>query len=292
MTRRSSRQEPPSRGVPRWLLPAAAIAVVVVATFLVFRPQQPREPVSWTRFSTQDVHSLAFLDGDPEQILFGHHGGLLVSSDGGRTWAALPMREDAMSTSTATDGSIVIGGHDVFSVSRDRGATWAPIDTDLPSLDIHGFTRDPTDPARMWAYLAIGGLWESFDFGTHWTRVRADNVLYPLAVRDGTATRLMGVDSSGLVASNDGGATWTNLAMPETYPMTALTGTPDGRVLLAGSTDGLFRSDNGGRSWRKTAYQGSVFALAMTDDAATIAVVSRETDFYRADDGGVTWPAP
>lgn len=197
-----------------------------------------------------------------------------------------------MSTSTANDGSIVIAGHEVFSASRDRGATWAPIDTDLPSLDIHGFTRDPADPARMWAYLAIGGLWESADFGAHWTQVREDNVLYPLAVGDGGATRLLGVDTTGLITSDDGGRTWTNLEMPETYPMTALTGTPDGQILLAGSPDALFRSDDGGRSWTRTAYVGSVFAVATDGQGKTIAVVSQETDFYRSADGGATWPGP
>lgn len=204
----------------------------------------------------------------------------------------MPVRQDAMSTSTASDGSIVIAGHNVFSASRDRGATWEPIDANLPSFDIHGFTRDPADPARMWALLAIGGLWESIDFGLNWTEVRADNVINPLAVRQGGVTRLLGVDNSGLVASDDGGRTWTNLVMPETYPLTAMTGTADGQILLAGSLDALFRSEDGGRSWTKTLYVGSVFAVATTGDAKTIALVSQETDFYRSHDGGTTWGGP
>lgn len=135
---------------PRWLLFAtvgflALVVVVVVVTQALPKPK----PVALARLGSQDVHSLAFVEGDPERLLFGHHGGVSRSIDGGRTWAALSVREDAMSMTPAADGSIVIAGHEVFSGSSDGGATWAPIRADLPSLDIHGFTRDPLDPARM-----------------------------------------------------------------------------------------------------------------------------------------------
>lgn len=197
-----------------------------------------------------------------------------------------------MSMTPAGDGSIVIAGHNVFTASRDGGATWAPIPADLPSLDIHGFTRDPADAARMWAYLATGGLWESTDFGAHWARVREDNVIYPLAVRDGSSTRLLGVDGSGMVTSTDGGRTWATLGSPPTFPMTSLAATPDGRTIYAGAPDGLFRSDDGGRTWSATSYKGSAFAVATSADGQTVAVVSRETEFFRSSDRGATWSGP
>ena len=282
-----------NRQAPRWLiLVGLAAAIGVIAVAFAIGGRSPGGPVAWTHFGTQDVHSLAFVDSDPQRLLFGHHGGLYASGDGGQTWSSLPVRDDAMSTSPATDGSVVIAGHNVFAASRDDGATWSPISADLPSLDIHGFTRDPADPARMWAYLATGGLWESQDFGTRWERVSEDNVLFPLAVRPGSATRLLGVDASGLVASDDGGRSWSALSAPETFPMTALAATPDGGVVYAGSPEGLFRSADGGRTWAPTAYEGSAFAIATTTDGQTVAVVSRETEFFRSADGGATWPGP
>jgi photosystem II stability/assembly factor-like uncharacterized protein len=294
--RRDRAAKPGSRSVHRpdlrmaaiLLVGAAAIAVIAAALFL--RPTG--DPVPWARFGTQDVHSLAFVGDDPDHILFGHHSGLRESRDGGRTWTALPVQDDAMSTAPADDGSIVIAGHEVFTASRDAGATWTPISTDLPSLDIHGFARDPGDPSRMWAYLAIGGLWESNDFGAHFALVRADNVLFPLAVRDGSATRLIGVDATGLVESSDGGRSWSPLVSPPTFPMTSLAATPDGQTIYAGASTGLFRSDDGGRSWSATSYRGSAFAVATTRDGATVVVVSRETEFFRSSDRGSTWPAP
>lgn len=281
------------------MVAAAGIAVVVVAVtawyFGTRSPESPGPPVPqvpWTTLGTRDVHSLAFVDAAGSKVLFGHHGGLSSSDDGGRTWSALSVKEDAMSTSPASDGSIVIAGHEVLVASRDGGATWAPIASDLPSLDIHGFARDPADPARMWAYLATGGLWTSSDYGARWTRVREDNVLFPLAVGGPAGTRLLGVDATGLVASDDGGETWTPLTSPETFPLTALVATPDGRTIYAGSPDGLFRSEDGGKSWSSTAYRDSAFAVATTPDGRIVAVVSQETEFFRSDDGGATWPGP
>lgn len=289
---RKRREEGRRRTVPRWLFPAGvALVLTGVGLALALRPG-PSGQAPWATLRTQDVHSLAFVDGNPEHVLFGHHGGLLESRDGGRTWSALPVRDDAMSMTPAGDGSIVIAGHEVFTASRDGGATWAAIAADLPSLDIHGFTRDPADPARMWAYLATGGLWESTDFGAHWAEVRPDSVIYPLAVRDGSTTRLLGVDANGLVASDDGGRTWTTLGSPPAYPMTGLAATPDGRTIYAGAPDGLFRSGDGGRTWAPTLYRGSAFAVATSPDGATVGVVSRETDFYRSSDSGATWPGP
>lgn len=279
----------PSGRTAAGLIVVALVLAGVVGVLIAVR--LPSEPLPWARLDTDDVHSLVFAGEGSDRVLFGHHGGLLASADGGRTWDALPVGEDAMSTATSADGSIVIAGHEVFRVSSDGGASWSAIDTDLPSLDIHGFARDPVDPARMWAYPATGGLWESTDGGATFLQVRADNVLVPTAV-GGSPTRLLGVDATGLIESVDGGRTWAALAMPPTFPMTALAAAADGRTLYAGAQDGLYRSVDAGRSWSATTYKGSVFAMATSADGQTVVLVDRSTDVYRSDDGGATWPGP
>lgn len=287
----SPKQAPGRWAIGRWTI-LLIIVVMVAAVLAVFVIRTPRAAIPWARLGTSDVHSLAFVGVDTRHVLFGHHGGLSASIDGGRSWAPLPVGDDAMSTASGVDGSIVIAGHDVFSASGDGGLSWRPITTDLPSLDIHGFARDPRDPDRMWTYLAAGGLWESTDRGATFARVRADNVLFPTAVASGSSTRLLGIDATGLIESLDGGRTWTSLEMPPTFPMTALAASGDGQVLYAGALDGLYRSDDGGRSWSVTSYLGSVFALAASNDGRSVILVDRATDVYRSDDGGETWPAP
>ena len=118
----------------------------------------PIQAVAWARLGTVDAHSLAFAPGSTEHLFFGHHFGMLESSDGGRTWQSLGTGGDAMEMAVGDGTTVYIAGHNVFQVSRDGGRSWQSPATDLPSLDIHGFTRDPADPARMWAYLATGGV--------------------------------------------------------------------------------------------------------------------------------------
>jgi hypothetical protein len=72
-----------------------------------------------------------------------------------------------------------------------------------------------TPPTRLdVAYLAIGGLWEH-DLGTHWTRVRADNVVYRSRsdrIRHATPRRRRDRPDR----SDDDGRT-TSLRMPPAY---------------------------------------------------------------------------
>ena len=269
---------------------AGALAVGAIAILLV-RPGIS-STVAWTRLGTEDVHSLAFAGDDPNRLIFGHHGGILSSADGGRSWDPLATRSDAMSLAPATDGSIVIAGHDVFAESRDDGRTWQDVPAGLPSLDIHGFARDPGNAARMWAFLATGGLWESTDGGRAWERVHEENVLFPVAATAPSGTRLLGVTAEGFATSEDGGRTWRNRATPELYPIASLAATSDGTVLVAGGPDGLARSDDGGATWSQLPFEGQPLAVAVTAAGRTIALVTRSTEFYRSDDGGRTWPGP
>lgn len=268
------------------------IALAVGAAFFLLTRSGGSSAVAWSRLGTEDVHSLAFVGDNPNRLLFGHHGGISASTDGGRSWQPLGTRSDAMSLGAASDGSIVIAGHEVFASSRDNGRTWETIAASLPSLDIHGFARDPGDPARMWAYLATGGLWESGDGGVNWEQVQQENILFPIAVASPSGTRLFGVTANGLAISEDGGRTWRNVASPELYPIASLATTTDGSVLVAGGPSGLARSDDGGASWSKLAFAGEPAAIAVTDGGRTIAIVARSTEFYRSDDGGRSWPGP
>lgn len=275
------------------LLVGAGISLLVVGAAVAFLAGRSggSAPGAWSRLDTEDVHSLAFVGGDSSRLLFGHHGGVLASADGGRTWQPLGTRSDAMSLGATAEGSIIIAGHDVLAESRDGGRTWRDIQAQLPSLDIHGFARDPADPARMWAYIATGGFWESRDGGRGWELVTQENVLFPIAISAPNGVRLLGAMAGGLMSSDDGGRTWRSAGSPALYPMTSLAATPDGAALVAGGPDGVAASLDGGATWSKLPFEGHPLAIAVTDGGQTIALVTRTTEFFRSGDGGSSWPA-
>lgn len=145
----------------------------------------------------------------------------------------------------------------------------------------------------MWAYLAEGGVYESTDAGTHWTKVYDGHIPFMAATTDGSSTELVGIEPfSGFARSADGGRTWTPVSQPEAFPTNSIAATIDGRVIALGMSDGLLRSDDGGASWTSIGLPGPAFAIALSEDGRTIAVVTQTTDVYRSDDGGRTWPGP
>lgn len=291
---RSTRTAPSSRA--RWLVVGAValIGVALVAIVVVRGSGGVATATAWARLGTQDVHALRFEPGTTtDRLLFGHHGGLLATSDGGRTWAPGSARADAMSLSTPGGDRLVIAGHLVFQESRDGGATWADIPADLPSMDIHAFAQSSLAPDRMWAYLAGGGVHRSEDGGVTWTEVFAGDIVGLVAVSQDGGDVLLGIDPfAGLARSTDGGSVWTAVSKPPASPVTSLAATPDGSVLVLGGPRGLYRSDDGGTTWRQVLASRTVLAAAISEDGTVLAAVTDDTVYYRSDDAGATWQGP
>ncbi len=69
----------------------------------------------------------------------------------------------------------------------------------------------------------------------------------------------------------------------------------EGRTLFLGAHTGLFRSDDGGRSWKKVALsakQSGFDVMAVTPDPKepkTIYVATHEAGVFKSTDGGTTW---
>lgn len=251
------------------------------------------------QFDTQDFHSLAFDPDDADTIFFGHHGGMMISRDAGITWQPGPPENvDVMQQAipTADPNRRYVAGHDVFQVSVDGGETWDAPGTNLPSLDIHGFTAAPSDPDRLYAFEAqSSSFYASVDGGATW-EARA----LPLGMRAGTIPLVVAADDSehvyagvgGKIAeSRDGGRTWLESSDLGIGIIGLAIDPADPSAIFAATSDGLQKRESGG-AWTKLPLTADGVLLAVVvhpRDPERVAVIDRQGNFYRSDDGGRTW---
>ncbi|MBF8286090.1 MAG: hypothetical protein HW378_5005 [Anaerolineales bacterium] len=164
----------------RWLIVSGVIVLGLAlgGWWLYARnPAQSGNAQPLSRLSTRDFHSLAFSPTEPDTVFFGHHDGLLVSRDGGRTWRSTALQNaDAMALAAPAANPQVMyaAGHDVFLKSTDAGQTWQPVSTNLPGTDMHGFAVDPQDASHVYTHVVGSGIFSSQDGGTTWTLLRGD----------------------------------------------------------------------------------------------------------------------
>lgn len=188
-------------------------------------------------------------------------------------------------------------------------------------------------PAIAYVGTDDGGVWKTTNAGTTWfpvtDAVHAIRGITALAVAPsqpqviyaGTGSIFGSEYSSGIWRSADAGAHWQSAGLQDAGAITALLVDPhDPNLLLAstrginfhkGGERGIFRSTDGGRTWRRVLNAGpesGAIGVAWAHDNprvifATIAQtyrapgVSRSslfrhpgpTAFYRSDDEGLTW---
>lgn len=271
--------------------PSAFVGFVVLSSS--DRADPAGDPVSWATLGTADVHSLAIDPADAQHLYFGHHGGLLESRDGGRSWSRTSLSGiDAMNVETGSEGRIQIAGHDVYVESTDGGQSWATVPNDLPGLDLHAFAMDPGDPMHVWAFAVGFGLFESTDGGRAWELRQAGNWPPLAAYREQDATVLLGISEAGLQRSSDGGTSWQAFDAPSAQPITVAAAAHGSAFYLA-TVDGLYTSTDGGTSWARSAFRRPALALAIAADSpSVVALVDEETRFYRSPDGGSSFPGP
>lgn len=236
-----------------WAAGAAALALAIAIPALILASggggDQAASASAPGLPDTPDYHSLLVAAKNPDTLTLGTHNGLYQSSDGGRTWQSTTLAgQDAMNLGRAEGDVTWTAGHDVLAKSTDGGQTWQDVRPDgLPHLDIHGFAVDPRDETTLWAALAGEGLYRSKDGGTSFELV----------------TREVG---AGVMA---------------------LAVTPSGRILAGDMQQGLFVSDDGGKTWKPT-LQAGLMGLAVNPKEPE-RIVATGPGILLSTDGGRNW---
>jgi photosystem II stability/assembly factor-like uncharacterized protein len=261
-------------------------------------------PVTDGQIGTGSVGALAVAESDPNTIYAGmgeacirgnasHGDGVYKSTDGGRTWKHMGLAE------TQHIGRVIVhprnadvvyvaalghqfGPNDQRGVFRstDGGKTWKQILTRGPKAGAVDLSMDPNNPNVIYA-----GFWEVYR--------------KPWSLESGGP-------GSGLWKSTDGGDNWTDLSRNDGMPKgilgrvgVSVSGANSDRVwaIVEAEEGGVFRSDNGGRTWTRTNSDRNLrqrawyYTHVEADPKNVDRVYVQNTSLYRSNDGGRTFTA-
>lgn len=166
-----------------------------------------------------DFHQMAVSKADPK-VIYGIHGDLQASADGGRTWRRVgpaPERTYALAASSQDVNTLYAATQSGLLRSNDGGKTWRSAHTlRSPSTMVQ-----VTGSGKVYAFIAGIGLVQTEEASLNWRALGGawggDYVLH-LAAAPGDGQRLFVVtlsprtNAQAVLASQDGGATWVNLA--------------------------------------------------------------------------------
>ena len=191
--------------------------------------------------------------------LLGAAGGTWRTEDGGRSWRRVLERQcsDAAFRGARAFALVAEGTATRGMVSDDLGLTWraCPAPTARPlALDGAVFLDDATLVAAFRAPDGAAGIARSEDGGCSFAPVlTAPQGVWLAAPRFADARFGWAFDAvagAPAYATRDGGRTWARLPLPDTR-VRALRLQNAERAALIDDRGRVFRSDNGGRTWRR-----------------------------------------
>jgi len=190
--------------------------------------------------------------------------------------------------------------------------------------------QHPTKPATIYGALEVNGVMRSDDGGESWTDVSKDLIrlaqmphlkskivsnTYNEGMLDSHAIAISPTDPDGVVLAvrmglfhtGDRGETWQDMEVgrfsPSTYGRDIKVSPQDGKtmyaalsVAAASKEGGVFRSQDGGQSWKrfdKVKVHGTIMSVALHDkDPNKLYLGARyDGEVFGTEDGGETWNA-
>ncbi|MBF0551157.1 MAG: hypothetical protein HQK60_11545 [Deltaproteobacteria bacterium] len=240
--------------------------------------------------------------------------GLFKSFDGGQSWQTVPgFRNKIMQKVMffSHDPSVIwaLGYRDIFR-STDGGKSFAQYvpNTGLAyySLGVH-----PTDPNV--AYVGTAGVNDAFDAGfvlktsdggNNWTKLsqQFDHLVTSLAINPKNPSEIWAgtghinlTDGAGaLYKSTNGGASWSQVTVGYISSFENLAIRPDNPlVVFTGGHNGLFRTNDGGATWKKLAPPTAFRGLTLDPSNPNVVYVGGaevgKQAVFRSTDGGENW---
>ncbi|MEM6573704.1 MAG: glycosyl hydrolase [Pseudomonadota bacterium] len=159
----------------------------------------------------------------------------------------------------------------MFAGLKLRGIGPALMSGRIADIDLH-----PNDPNTWYISVGSGGVWKTVNSGTTWQPVFDKQSVYsigaltidpsnPSRIWVGTGEDVGGRHVSfgdGVYLSEDGGANWRNVGLPDSEHITQIIVHPDnpdvvlvaaqGPLWSSGGERGVYRTEDGGENWTQT----------------------------------------
>ena len=186
---------------------------------------------------------------------------------------------------------VVVGERGHVLLSADGGVSWkqarVPVRALLTAVHMH-------DARLGWAVGHDAVILRTEDGGATWSVVHhAPEEERPLLdvwfrdERDGFAVGAYGY----FLGTTDGGRTWKPRTIDkDDFHLNAIVPAGARRLFIAGEAGAIYRSDDGGDTWRKLSspYTGSWFS-ALALDADRLLLFGLRGTMFRSEDGGGSW---
>ena len=301
IARRSARRTNPyprrTRSRPAYALLTAGIAVLAGCG----GPAQPGTSPTAAETTTDrfeqvgHVHGVGVDPADGAIVIAGHHGLFGLTGEG-----TLAPRQDSPQTggpdlmgfTVAGPAAYLASGHPApqdtstpnplgLVRSTDGGATWEPISlhgqVDFHALDVDG-------PAVVGLDATRGLLMTSSDSGRTWQE-RAPLAALDVALAPGDSSQILATTENGVMASRDGGATFTPIAGS---PLLAYLAWADADTVYGIGPDGtLHASTDQGATWQRRGATASPPQAITADPGGRLTVVT-DDGVEQSTDGGAT----
>ncbi|MFY9579022.1 MAG: hypothetical protein WAQ33_06835 [Gaiellaceae bacterium] len=233
------------------------------------------------------------------------------TTDGADSWQTAPanLAWGRTVTDPSHPATMYATTADGLDKSVDHGQTWAAANKGLVSTLIRSLVLAPGSSKTLYAG-AGPGLFKSSDGGHTWRLETVPGTSYASALAvspQSPGTIYVGTGGSGLFKSTDAGRNWT----PANTGLTANTGLAAGYVeavavdprdsgtaFAVASTDiawgtghggAIFRTTDGGTSWRPIKGPKNVQTLAVTPKTGSAVFAGTNRGLYRSRDGGARW---
>jgi photosystem II stability/assembly factor-like uncharacterized protein len=219
------------------------------------------------------------------------------------------MKRFTLSLALSAIAIVAIANGSLDSVVRVHADSGAPYSSDWritgPSGgDVRSLVVDPNDPDRFYFGTLDGQIYTSTDGARSWhllVNLNRPRLFVDHIIVDPRNSKVLYVathrhkDPGGFFKSSDGGITWRESAELKNEALHSLTQSEkDPNVLLAGTFNGIYRSNDSGDSWTALPTQttaGLVHVESLAIDPRSTNIIYAGTWYlpYKSTDGGQTW---